>query len=107
MFAKAERWICFFFQDKFLEEEETGNFFGFNFNSTVARDAGILTALTGSLNYLYDNVIDSYVENVYTLVVQEYTIATIKVKSRVQGYEPKIKTRYANLFLCDDFTFRN
>ena len=71
----------FFFQDKFLEEEETGNFFGFNFNSTVARDAGILTALTGSLNYLYDNVIDSYVENVYTLVVQEYTIATIKVKS--------------------------
>ena len=73
-------WKCFF-QDKFLEEEETGNFFGFNFNSTVARDAGILTALTGSLNYLYDNVIDSYVENVYTLVVQEYTIATIKVKN--------------------------
>ena len=32
-----------------------------------------------SLTYMYENVIESYVEDIYTGVIEDYTIATVKV----------------------------
>ena len=65
-------------KDKFLEDEN-GNFFGFNYNSTVKEQYGLGKSLIGSINYIYDNIIESYVEDIYTGVIEEYTIATVKV----------------------------
>ena len=78
-------------------EDEDGNFFGFNYNSTVkvmmiiiimmlimilqARD-GLGASIIGSLNYMYDNIVESYVEDIYTGVIEDYTIATVKVGSK-------------------------
>lgn len=65
-------------QDKFLEDE-SGNFFGFNFNSSQVASRGIFTPFLDSLTYMYENVIESYVEDIYTGVIEDYTIATVKV----------------------------
>jgi len=65
-------------QDKFLEDE-SGNFFGFNFNSTEVQSRGIFKPFLDSLTYMYENVIESYVEDIYTGVIEDYTIATVKL----------------------------
>ena len=83
-------------------EDEDGNFFGFNYNSTVkvmmmiiiimmlimilqARD-GLGASIIGSLNYMYDNIVESYVEDIYTGVIEDYTIATVKVGIKTHPY---------------------
>ena len=38
-----------------------------------------MAGLADSFSYLYENVIQDYVESVYTDVIEGYTIATIKV----------------------------
>ena len=73
--------IVLHFQDKFLEDED-GNFFGFNYNSTVKEQYGLGKSIIGSINYMYDNIIESYVEDIYTGVIEDYTIATVKVGVR-------------------------
>ena len=65
-------------KDKLFEDEE-GNFFGFNYNATVKEERGLLSSLIESINYMYENVIESYVEDIYTGVIEEYTLATVKV----------------------------
>jgi len=65
-------------EDKFLEDEN-GNFFGFNYNSTVKEEYGLGKSIIGSINYMYDNIIESYVEDIYTGVIEDYTIATVKL----------------------------
>ena len=60
-------------------EDENGNFFGFNYNATVKEQYGLGKSIIGSINYMYDNIIESYVEDIYTGVIEDYTIATVKV----------------------------
>ena len=60
-------------------EDEEGNFFGFNYNATVKEERGLLSSVIESINYMYENVIESYVEDIYTGVIEEYTLATVKV----------------------------
>ena len=76
--------IVLHFQDKFLEDED-GNFFGFNYNSTVKEQYGLGKSIIGSINYMYDNIIESYVEDIYTGVIEDYTIATVKVGVRFKN----------------------
>ena len=63
-------------------EDEDGNFFGFNYNATVKEQYGLGKSIIGSINYVYDNIIESYVEDIYTGVIEDYTIATVKVGKR-------------------------
>ena len=44
------------------------------------KNRGLVGGLYDSLSYLYESVIQDYVESVYTDVIEGYTIATIKVK---------------------------
>ena len=67
-------------QDKYLEND-SGFYFGARFNSTVARSEGILKATADSINYLYENIVESYLSDTFEGVVQDYTLTTIKVKS--------------------------
>ena len=43
------------------------------------KNRGLVGGLYDSLSYLYESVIQDYVESVYTDVIEGYTIATIKV----------------------------
>ena len=55
----------------------TGGFFGFN--TSVFASRGLLGGVYANLALLYDDIIEAYVEDVYTDVIEGYTIATIKV----------------------------
>ena len=64
-------------QDKVLLESTTGDFFGFN--TTGFQSRGVIGGMYDSLAGIYDNIVKSYVEAVYTDVIEGYTIATIKL----------------------------
>ena len=64
-------------QDKILLESTTGEFFGFNTTSFASR--GVLGGIRDSLSGIYDNIVKDYVTDVYTDVIEGYTIATIKL----------------------------
>ena len=68
-------------QSKILESSQD-NFFGFN--TKPVKNRGLVGGLYESLSYLYESVIQDYVESVYTDVIEGYTIATIKVFSSTQ-----------------------
>ena len=55
-----------------------GGFFGFN--TSVFASRGLAGGLYANLAGIYDNIVEAYVEDVYTDVIEGYTIATIKVK---------------------------
>ena len=84
-------------------EDEEGNFFGFNYNATVKEERGLLSSVIESINYMYENVIESYVEDIYTGVIEEYTLATVKVgclSTRGHRNLTKIFSKCLNIFLC-------
>ena len=60
-----------------IRESSQDNFFGFN--TKPVKNRGLVGGLYDSLSYLYESVIQDYVESVYTDVIEGYTIATIKV----------------------------
>ena len=64
-------------QEKILESS-SGAFFGFN--TTTFAERGLISGVYDSLAGIYDNIVQAYVEDVYTDVIEGYTIATIKVK---------------------------
>ena len=83
-------------------EDEEGNFFGFNYNATVKEERGLLSSVIESINYMYENVIESYVEDIYTGVIEEYTLATVKVgclSTRGHRNLTKIFSKCLNIFL--------
>ena len=55
-----------------------GGFFGFN--TSVFASRGLAGGVYANLAGIYDNIVQAYVEDVYTDVIEGYTIATIKVK---------------------------
>jgi len=63
-------------QDKILESS-SGAFFGFN--TTTFAERGLISGVYDSLAGIYDNIVQAYVEDVYTDVIEGYTIATIKL----------------------------
>jgi hypothetical protein len=64
-------------QEKVLIESTAGDFFGYNTTSFQTR--GIIGGLQDSLTGIYDNIVKDYVTDVYTDVIEGYTIATIKL----------------------------
>ena len=54
-----------------------GGFFGFN--TSVFASRGLAGGIYANLAGIYDNIVQAYVEDVYTDVIEGYTIATIKV----------------------------
>ena len=64
-------------QEKILLESTTGDFFGFNTTSFAQR--GVLGGIRDSFTGIYDNIVKDYVTDVYTDVIEGYTIATIKL----------------------------
>ena len=65
-------------QEKILESS-SGAFFGFN--TTTFAERGLISGVYDSLAGIYDNIVQAYVEDVYTDVIEGYTIATIKVEN--------------------------
>lgn len=63
-------------QEKILESS-SGAFFGFN--TTTFAERGLISGVYDSLAGIYDNIVQAYVEDVYTDVIEGYTIATIKL----------------------------
>ena len=55
-------------------EDEDGNFFGFNYNATVKEQYGLGKSIIGSINYMYDNIIESYVEDIVRVPLYELLI---------------------------------
>ena len=87
-------------------EDEDGNFFGFNYNATVKEQYGLGKSIIGSINYMYDNIIESYVEDIYTGVIEDYTIATVKVGIRFyQGCDLFYENNLVTLQLIGWFVF--
>ena len=64
-------------QEKILLESTTGDFFGFNTTSFASR--GVIGGIRDSFTGIYDNIVKDYVTDVYTDVIEGYTIATIKL----------------------------
>ena len=64
-------------QEKILLESTSGDFFGFN--TTSFSNRGVLGGIRDSLTGIYDNIVKDYVTDVYTDVIEGYTIATIKL----------------------------
>jgi hypothetical protein len=54
-----------------------GGFFGFN--TSVFASRGLAGGIYANLAGIYDNIVQAYVEDVYTDVIEGYTIATIKL----------------------------
>lgn len=63
-------------KEKILESS-SGAFFGFN--TTPFAERGVIGGVYDSLAGIYDNIVQAYVEDVYTDVIEGYTIATIKL----------------------------
>jgi len=64
-------------QEKILLESTVGDFFGFNTTSFASR--GVIGGIRDSFTGIYDNIVKDYVTDVYTDVIEGYTIATIKL----------------------------
>ena len=71
-----------------MSDLETYDFFGYN-TTLLSSDRGLLGGLLDSFTGIYDNIVKDYVTDVYTDVIEGYSIATIKV-----------------CFLCFDFDLR-
>ena len=82
---------------KILESSQD-NFFGFN--TAPVKNRGLVGGLYDSLSYLYESVIQDYVESVYTDVIEGYTIATIKVLSSSQSVRPNTVNVLADWLVC-------
>jgi len=63
-------------EDKFIESSQD-NFFGFN--TANVKDRSLFSGLLESVKYLYESIIEDYLGDVYTDVIEGYTIATIKL----------------------------
>ena len=64
-------------------ESSSGAFFGFN--TTTFAERGLISGVYDSLAGIYDNIVQAYVEDVYTDVIEGYTIATIKVNAEFKA----------------------
>ena len=65
-------------QEKFIESSQN-NFFGFN--TETVKDRSLIDGLLESVKYLYESIIEDYMSDVFTDVVEGYTSATINVIS--------------------------
>jgi len=66
-------------QEKILVSDlETYDFFGYN-TTLLSSDRGLLGGLLDSFTGIYDNIVKDYVTDVYTDVIEGYSIATIKL----------------------------
>ena len=63
-------------KEKFIESSQD-NFFGFN--TANVKDRSLFSGILESVKYLYESIIEDYMGDVYTDVIEGYTIATIKV----------------------------
>lgn len=103
-------------QEKILESS-SGAFFGFN--TTTFAERGLISGVYDSLAGIYDNIVQAYVEDVYTDVIEGYTIATIKLvgwfffgsflilKGSVLNYLNGNKRDFDGRSLTESFTGRN
>jgi len=102
-------------QEKILESS-SGAFFGFN--TTTFAERGLISGVYDSLAGIYDNIVQAYVEDVYTDVIEGYTIATIKLfgwfffgsflilKGSVLNYLNGSKRGFEGRSLTESFTGR-
>ena len=67
-------------KEKFIESSQD-NFFGFN--TANVKDRSLFSGILESVKYLYESIIEDYMGDVYTDVIEGYTIATIKVRLTV------------------------
>ena len=65
-------------EEKFIESSQD-NFFGFN--TETVKDRSLFDGILESVKYLYESIIEDYMSDVYTDVIEGYTIATIKVNT--------------------------
>ena len=63
-------------QEKFIESSQN-NFFGFN--TETVKDRSLFSGLLESVKYLYESIIEDYMADVFTDVIEGYTSATINV----------------------------
>merc|ERR1719414_2871222 len=63
-------------EEKFIESSQD-NFFGFN--TETVKDRSLFDGILESVKYLYESIIEDYMSDVYTDVIEGYTIATIKL----------------------------
>ena len=65
-------------QEKFIESSQN-NFFGFN--TETVKDRSLFDGLFESVKYLYESIIEDYMGDVFTDVIEGYVSATINVIS--------------------------
>ena len=63
-------------EEKFIESSQN-NFFGFN--TETVKDRSLFDGLFESVKYLYESIIEDYMGDVFTDVIEGYTSATIRV----------------------------
>jgi len=63
-------------QEKFIESSQN-NFFGFN--TETVKDRSLFSGLLESVKYLYESIIEDYMGDVFTDVIEGYTSATINL----------------------------
>ena len=63
-------------QEKFIESSQN-NFFGFN--TETVKDRSLFDGLFESVKYLYESIIEDYMGDVFTDVIEGYVSATISV----------------------------
>ena len=63
-------------EEKFIESSQN-NFFGFN--TETVKDRSLFSGLLESVKYLYESIIEDYMGDVFTDVIEGYTSATIRV----------------------------
>merc|ERR1719510_2416838 len=61
-----------------VSDYETGDFYGFN-TTYFTNNRGVIGGLLDSFNGIYENIVKDYVTDVYTDVIEGYSIATIKL----------------------------
>ena len=65
-------------EEKFIESSQN-NFFGFN--TETVKDRSLFDGLFESVKYLYESIIEDYMGDVFTDVIEGYVSATISVIS--------------------------
>ena len=63
-------------KEEFIDSSQD-NFFGFN--TANVKDRSLFSGILESVKYLYESIIEDYMGDVYTDVIEEYVSATIKV----------------------------
>ena len=63
-------------EEKFIESSQN-NFFGFN--TETVKDRSLFDGLFESVKYLYESIIEDYMGDVFTDVIEGYVSATISV----------------------------